>query len=359
VSTDVARAIRERLNDARALAGALQLPTAPRASARQAFVCCPWHQENSPSCSLKLREDGTISVHCFGCDQRGDAYTLIAKVRGLDLVGDFQEVLRAAADIANAPALAPVEVAAKPVEHEGVNDETYHGIWSWLLEALSPLRAIAPQVANYLDGRCIGADAEAVGVRGLPRDGRELAASCLAVFERADLEGAGVLRQGLDTLDWPAWRVLVPWRDRYGRITCVQRRRLDDGRPKYLSPKGRSPRAPFGVELLAGALDCMGPRAEVIVTEGAFAALARRKIARHGDERAAVIGVYSASTAAAGMPMDLLEGRRVVLSLDRDGAGESAREKLAALIEPVAGEIVHERTQGAAVDAGDVLEAAS
>jgi len=310
---------------------------------------------------MKLRDDGTLSVHCFGCDQRGDVYTLIARVRGLDLVADFHEVLREAASIANAPALAPVEITPKPAEsQESASDELYQAVWSWMLEAMSPLRTTAPHVACYLDGRRIGADAEAAGVRGLPRDRRSLVASCLSTFERTDLERAGVLREGQDALDRPSWPVCIPWKDRFGRLLCLQRRRLDDdGRPKYLSPRGRAPRAPFLVDGLAAALDFMGPAAEIIICEGAFAALARRKIARHGDERAAVIGVYSASTAAAGMPMDLLEGRRIVLSLDRDGAGESAREKLVALLEPIAGEIVHERTRGEAVDAGDVLEAAS
>jgi DNA primase len=357
---DVARELRARLSDPRALCEALGLGVDRRDRQLQGAggvtVRCPRH--GGVSLSVTRGPDGTARFRCFGgCDDfTGDALDLVAAVHNLD---DFRDVLRVAADLANAPALA--EVTPKPPEaHEGASDATYHSVWSWLLEALSPLRAVAPHVAGYLDGRRIGADAEAVGVRGLPRDGRELVASLLATFERADLERAGVLREGQDALDRATWPLCIPWLDRFGHVHCVQRRRIDQaGRPKYLSPKGRSPRAPFGVDLLAEALDLLGPSAEIIITEGAFAALARRKIARHGDERAVVLGVYSASTAAVGMPMDLLEGRRVVLSLDRDGAGESAREKLVALLEPVAGEIVHERTRGAAVDAGDVLEAAS
>lgn len=133
---------------------------------------------------------------------------------------------------------------------------------------------------------------------------------------------------------------------------------MDAVEPKYRSPWGRAPRAPFGSELLADALEWFGPDAEIVVCEGALASLARRKIARGLGERAAVIGVYSASSPDVGLPMDLLEGRRIVLSLDRDKYGEAAREKLAALLGGIAGELVHERTRGDAVDAGDLLEAA-
>jgi DNA primase len=350
----VVRELRTRLVDARGLCAALQLQTAPRASARQAIVLCPWHAERSPSCSVRLAKDGTIAVKCHACGESADALGLIAQVHG---VNDFRDVLRLAAELANAPSLAPVEAPPKPRdERESVSDETYHQIWTWILEALSPLRTIAPHVAGYLDARCIGADAEAVGVRGLPRDARTLVASLLATFERKDLEGAGILRSGHDALDWREWCVVIPWRNRFGLVTFVQRRRLDTSNPKYRSPRGRSPQAPFGVDLLREALALMGPDAEIILTEGAFAALARWKLARRRAALAAVIGVYSASSPDVGLPLDLLEGRRVVLSLDKDAAGERAREKLVGLLEHVAGELVHERPRGAAVDAGDVLE---
>jgi hypothetical protein len=52
----------------------------------------------------------------------------------------------------------------------------------------------------------------------------------------------------------------------------------------------------LGVDLLAAALAALGPDAEVVIVEGAIDYLARRRIARHRDERPAVIGVYSASS---------------------------------------------------------------
>jgi DNA primase len=349
--SNAAREIRAHLTNAKALCAALGLRTAPRASARQAMVCCPWHAENTPSCSVRVAKDGTVAVHCHGCGESADALGLIAIVEGLS---EFRDVLKRAAEIANAPRLAEdIERTAKPNEPESPSDETYDRVCSFVLEACEPLAKLAPRVAEYLFARGIYADAEAAGVRGLPRDTRELVASLLSTFERAHLEQAGILRAGLDVIDWPDWSLLIPWRDRYGRITCVQRRRLDDGRPKYRSPVGRSPRSPFGVELLAAALEFHGPDAEVVITEGALDCLARRRIARADNERAAVIGVYSASSPDFGLPKDLIQGRRVVLALDKDNAGDKACTKIASALRGVASGFFRERP----VDAKDWAEA--
>jgi len=113
--------------------------------------------------------------------------------------------------------------------------------------------------------------------------------------------------------------------------------------------------APFGVELLADALTYQGLDSEIIVTEGALDALARRRIARAKGERAAVVGVYSASAPDVGLPLDLFQGRRVVLALDNDGAGEAACATLAEALRDVAAGFVRERVR----DANDWLEALS
>jgi hypothetical protein len=352
----VALALRARLVDARGLCAALQMKMAPRATARQAHVLCPWHTENSPSCSVRVAKDGTLAVRCFACGATGDALKLIGAARGID---DFREILTIAAELANAPSLAPVEIVQKQrLEPEGPSDETYHRIWTFALDALSPMREVSPHVMEYLDHRCIAADAEATGVRGLPRDARACVAALLAMFDRKDLESAGILRHGHDALDWPEWPVCVPWRNRFGLITFVQRRRMDTKKPKYRSPQGRSARAPFGVDMLAAALAEPGAAEEIIISEGAFACLARRKLARRKRARAACLGVYSASSPCAGLPLDLLNGRQVVISTDRDPGGERAREMLVVILKPIAGSIVHERTKAGTgdVDAGDALE---
>jgi DNA primase len=358
--SDAARDIRARLDNALALCSALGMRIAPRASARQATVACPWHDERTPSCVVRLAKDGTIAVRCHACGATGDALSLVAQVQGLSVDRDFAEILRRGAELAGAPGIIEASTPRKKTHAPGgQSDETYDRIAAALLAELSPMRHVAPHVAAYLDARGVFADAEAVDVRGLPRDARALVASLLAGFEREELDAAGILRRGRDELDWPAWALLIPWRDRFGRIVCMQRRRLDEGRPKYRFPPGRAPRAPFGVEFLGAALESFGPSAEVVIVEGAIDTLARRRIASHRRECCAVIGCASASTPCVGLPLDVLKGRRVVLALDADPAGEAACAELGAVLAGVASEFVRERPKGSKDWAAQLWEASA
>ncbi len=309
------------------------------------MVCCPWHSERTPSCSVRVAKDGTLACKCHACEATADALGLIAAVEG---IRQFRDVLRRGAELANAPDLAePIEFERrKQDEPEAVSDEDYDAIWTFLLDALSPLSAVSPSVASYLDARGIYADAEATRVCGLPRDTRPPIASLLATFDRSKLERAGVLRRGQDAFDWSQWSLCIPWRSRFGRIDVVQRRRLDEIKPKYRFPADRAPRAPFGGDLLADALAFHGPDAEIVITEGALDCLARRRIARHRKERAAVIGVYSSSSPCVGLPLDLFAGRTIVLALDADKPGDGASALLESQLRGVAGALVRERPNG-------------
>lgn len=357
---DVARALRSRLVDVRALCGALGLQTAHGATELRAMVCCPWHQENTPSCSVRVAGDGTVSVRCHACGASGDALTLVAQVRGLDPRRDFRRVLEeASALVGSHVELSEVRPMPRQQEPESVGDETYHRVWTYVIDRCSPMQAAAPHVARYLRNRGVFDEAAAVGVRGLPSDARALIKGALGMFERRDLELAGVLRRGVECIDWRRYFLVIPWRDRWGRITFVQRRRLDhhnDGFPKYLSARGRSPRAPFGVELLAKTLEEHGPDVEVIFVEGAVDCLARRRIARDNGDSAAVLGVYSASSPAVGLPVEELRGRRVVLALDADEAGERGCRAMAQALAGVAGVFVREKPPEPAKDWAEALK---
>jgi hypothetical protein len=99
----------------------------------------------------------------------------------------------------------------------------------------------------------------------------------------------------------------------------------------------------------------MDADAEVILTEGALDALARRAFARTNRETCAVLGVYSASSPDLGLPLDLLRGRRVVLALDDDKAGDAACVKLAQALADVTGKLVRERPPIGAKDWAETL----
>jgi DNA primase len=61
---------------------------------RAAMICCPWHADRTPSCSVTIGPEATIRAHCFSCDTTWDAHALYAQVHGLNLQGSaFKELL--------------------------------------------------------------------------------------------------------------------------------------------------------------------------------------------------------------------------------------------------------------------------
>ena len=52
---------------------------------RKGFICCPFHNEKTPS--MKIYEK---DYHCFGCGENGDVITFVQKLFGLS----FQDALR-------------------------------------------------------------------------------------------------------------------------------------------------------------------------------------------------------------------------------------------------------------------------
>jgi hypothetical protein len=107
--------LRRRFTDVATLVAGLGIRDAAKVQPRGVFVPCPWHAERSPSCSITIGPDGTLRVRCFGCGHSGDALSLIAAVRGLDLRRDFLRVLREGeAIVGNVDVRAPPYRAAAP-----------------------------------------------------------------------------------------------------------------------------------------------------------------------------------------------------------------------------------------------------
>lgn len=51
-------------------------------TATEQKVPCVWHEDSTPSLSLKRRPSGDVTVKCFGCGESGDAIKFLAKVIG-------------------------------------------------------------------------------------------------------------------------------------------------------------------------------------------------------------------------------------------------------------------------------------
>lgn len=100
--------IRAALTNPRELCNALGIAEKSQPNGNGLLIRCPKHGEKTPSCSVTLRQDGTIGVKCFGCDWGTDAIGLIGLVRG---ASNFRESLEAAADVAGL-SLSPQESRA-------------------------------------------------------------------------------------------------------------------------------------------------------------------------------------------------------------------------------------------------------
>lgn len=313
--------IRERLDDPAELCDRLGVDL--DGSQRQGtglLVRCPSHGDRTPSCSITIGNDGTIRVRCFGCDLSGDVFNLIAAVEGVSVRSDFPRVLRRAAELAGvwlddvatplpsprprrpAPPPAPVvdlHPLVLPIAHLG---------------RLADDNAIAEDVQAYLRGRGLLEEARAAGVFALPPAGPGILVDSFGLDLVVD---AGLAKAGGRGWKWSAHRLCIPWRGVDGRIGNLQRRVLDGSSPRYVTPKGRTPPAPFGAEQLAQA----AADAPIVIVEGALDALALRRLDA-GSGRI-VLGVQGVKGWL--RPWDeLARGRAVWIGFDADDEGDDA-----------------------------------
>lgn len=319
--SDLAREIRESFRDPRALVVALGLKQDPRhRSQHSAKVLCPIHAERSASCSVTNGPDGTVRFRCFGCDASGDALTLIAAARSLNLKGQFREVLAAACEVG--------------------------GLWSQLAELEGgtelprgdtqprPTLPTEPERA-YPDARELetlwGASSSVCSDR---LASAELWRRGLVDEDVAQLDLARVIPySGLPRWAWfqgQNWnstghRMIVRTFDAEGAFRSVRAWRITDGdTPKRLPPAG----ARAGELVLANPPAVAMLRAEpcasqVIITEGEPDWLVRSML----NPATPVIGIGSGSWHA-GFAARVPYGSEVVVRTHRDRAGDGYAQKV-------------------------------
>lgn len=317
---DYAREIRNALVDPLALCdrlGLLARGTFQR-QPRGAIVRCPWHEDRSPSCSVRVARDGTIAVRCHACGATGDALSLVAQVHGINLRRSFRDALATAAEVGGMHALADEIRAGKPndsrvaivapvVAPEPERDYPSAGDLSALMAATIPVTESA-EVASWLNAR--GVAPEHVVANGLAvalkRDARLLP-------RFATYKGRSWVETG--------HTLILPMRDVYGAIRSVRAGRVVDGdSPKRLPPAGCKATAlvmadALGVEMLAGTASPR--RATFVEGEPDFLTWATRP---HGASTA-VIGIVSGSWNAA-FAERVPSGATCMVRTDHDAAGD-------------------------------------
>jgi len=278
---DNAARLRRALANVHRLCDALGLLKGSKRQPRGGLhVLCPWHEERTPSCSVTLGEDGTIRAHCFGCGQSGDALSLIAAARGLDIKTQFGAVIEQAAEIAGTES--PRCGTRKP-EQPALNASSYTALATRLVE-LCPLTE-APDVLAYVERRGLLVEGAHAQLAALPAREKQapLIAALLRGFELETLAGACLInrdRRPRELFAFPDHRLIIPWRSLDGSIAVLQRRRVvEHHEPKYVFPSGMRPLYPFGTERLRA----HGAGRMVVFVEGAVDVLALRLLGnRHG-----------------------------------------------------------------------------
>lgn len=325
--------------------------------ARGLIVCCPSHEEKKPSCSVRVADDGTIAARCHACGWSGDAIDLVMAVRGHTFPEALAELARMTGRYDLLDANANATRAPRPPQERRpalrvvppVSDDRFHEIATWLIENC-PIGE-SEEARAYLESRHILADAEAAGCAALPEARRQ--SSVVTEMRRLfgdDAEKCGLFRFG--AFLFADNRLIIPWKDRAGRIATLQRRRLDAGdEHRYVFCAGRGPREPFGIDAFVEGVAA----APLVVSEGALDALARRKLARLDGDDAVIVAVPSASTPMLDVLAELATGRELYLSLDNDAAGDKAAVQIAEACNGIATKMVRERPQGAK-DAGELLQ---
>jgi DNA primase len=377
---DDARAVRLALRDPRALCAALGLlggRGGHQLQARGIIIRCLWHRERTPSCSVYRATDGTIAFRCHGCGQTGDALSLIAAAMNVDLRASFGEVLAEAARIgrvqlssptppstgkrAAPPAPAPTPAPAAEVGAELLDDSTFAAVADLVLD-LCPIEA-DPEAWAYVERRGVAPLAASWGAIPATAAGRAEVRQTVVALLGED----AWLRCGLARTDGPRrgdilfadHRLVIPWRAPGidGAVVALQRRLLRApraGEPKYVSPRGRAPQHPFGVE---DAAEELGDGVDLCIVEGALDTLAMRLLSRrHGLSRAVVgiPGVEHWGRHAEALA-SLVRGRGAIVALDADAAGERHVGALAAALVRAGATRVHRSRPTAGKDWCDVL----
>ncbi|HEX2873568.1 MAG TPA: CHC2 zinc finger domain-containing protein [Polyangiaceae bacterium] len=325
---DLAREIRQALSDPRALCHALELDKGAKRQTAGLTILCPVHAERTPSCSVTRGDGGTVRVRCFGCDFTGDALTLIAVVRGIDVRSRFREVLAEGARLgglhhvlaelesgSSPPADRPVVAPTRQQEAPREPERTYPP-----REELAALWAASGPVANDP-----GASGALVSRR----------------IDPLDVDAQGLLRcfaQGIAHDRLPRWAAYQgqTWRDTGHRMLAkvfdqdgvwrsVRAWRVGDGSsPKRLPPAGHKAAGLvlanyLGARLLRGE---PAPK-RIVIVEGEPDHLVR-SIA---SPDLPVIGVLSGSWHP-GYAERIPWGAEVVIRTHNDQAGDRYAEQI-------------------------------
>jgi len=307
-----------------------------RREGRTAWICCPWHSEQTPSCTVAIGPCGTIRVHCFACSQTWDVHALVAQLRGLDTRADFRAVLLEEADTLGRSDIVdalegrtaeprPARTAPpRPVPVQATPAPTYP-------DRDQVLDLIASCTLTARDAEAT----QALADRGLAASDLDVRGLAYALPKSAALP-AWARYRGRSWLD-TGHRIIVPVVDANGVVRSVRASRVGPGdTPKRLPPAGHKASGlvmadAMAVEVLrAGAWPSWAPGpAQIVIAEGEpdwWTWAVRTPL--HRIPKHACIGIFSGAWTA-DIAARIPDGAKVAIWTDHDAAGEKYAQQIA------------------------------
>lgn len=285
---------------------------------REYKACCPFHNEKTPSFTIN---DEKGFYHCFGCSAHGDAIRWMTDYRNLPFMDAVKELAAQAG--MEVPASDP-QAAKKAEQRAGLHD-VMAAAQKWFVQQFQSIEGAAAR--EYLQRRGIREDIIRQFGFGFAPDSRGGLKKALDQFGEPALIEAGLLIAVDDKEPYDRFRgrLMIPIRDRRGRVIAFGGRIMGDGEPKYLN----SPDTPlFDKGRTLYNLDLCGPAArqadQVIVVEGYMDVIALSQ-AGFGNS-VAPLGTALTETQLA---MLWRMAEKPLLCFDGDAAGQKAAMRAA------------------------------
>ena len=310
-------AIKERLDIAEVVGSYLTLQKA----GSNFKAKCPFHNEKTASFLISTARQ---SYYCFGCGEKGDIFTFVEKMEGVD----FKSALKTLAEKAG------VELVYERGENKDDKDKLYSALEDATLFFEKNLKE-NKDAHDYIVSRGISEESIKNWRLGfIPEEWRLLGTHLKSLgYDEPTLIKAGLIKRAegeatKEPYDVFRGRIIFPLADSTGKIIAFSGRALaPDAQAKYLN----SPDTPLFTksEVLYG-LD----KAKDDVRKKDYAVLVEGQMDLVLSHQAGVKNtVASSGTAFTQMHLDRLKrlSTRIILAFDGDEAGFKASEKSASL----------------------------
>lgn len=284
---------------------------------------CPFHQEKTPSFYVsEVRQ----TFRCFGCNEGGDMFDFVMRIEGLDFPGALRLLAKKAGVELKRENAAISDEKDRLAAINEIAAKFFHEIL---------LRSSAAEYARaYVGRRALATQTVDEFMIGYAPDTWDTLLEFLHKrgFHDPDIVKAGLAakKDGGGFYDRFRNRLMFPIRDAFGHVIAFTGRIMPgadgkdpDGTAKYVN-------SPETLIYRKGSVLFAYDAAKRAIKDAAFAVIVEGNMDAIASHQAGVLNVVASSgTALTEMQLSLLKrhAKRLVLSFDRDPAGEAAARR--------------------------------